>query len=316
MTHDMTLRGATVALFGVVLGCYGMPKIGGLDAGDAGGTDSGVAGTGGSQAAGRDGGAGVGGGGAGARGGQGGSASGGVGASSGGGRGVSSGGAQGGTATGGQGGTSGGAGSAATGGVSGGGGTAGVGGTGGVAGAAAAGAGGGGTCNPACDAIHICTGGRCLLADAQQCVTASQCSSGACNPFYKDVDGDGYGTGQAVGFCTLTAPPIGYATQTGDCCDDAANIALAKLIHPGADFQTTSAGGICNGITWDYDCNGTIESNPQTIACNDDPPSCSYRTVNYEDSACGSALLACGCAVAGPSCLRICSGTPGNIGCK
>ena len=250
MTHDMTLRGATVALFGVVFGCYGMPKIGGLDAGDAGGADSGVAGTGGSQAGGKGGGAGVGGGGAGARGGQGGSASGGVGGSSGGGRGASAGG---------QGGTSGGAGSAGAGGLSGTGGAAGVGGVGGIAGAATAGAGGGGACNPICDAIHICTAGRCLLADAQQCVTASQCASGACNPFYKDVDGDGYGTGQAVGFCTLTAPPIGYATQTGDCCDDAANIALAKLIHPGADFQPTSAGGICNGITWDYDCSGTIE---------------------------------------------------------
>ena len=149
-----------------------------------------------------------------------------------------------------------------------------------------------------------------MLADAQQCVTASQCASRACNPFYRDVDADGYGTGQAVGFCTLTTPPIGYAAQTGDCCDDATNIALAKLIHPGADFQTASAGGICGGITWDYDCNGTTESYPQTIICNNDAPNCTSRMVNYSEGSCGDFILSCGCAVAGPACTGICSARP------
>jgi hypothetical protein len=60
MTHDMTLRGATEALFGVVLGCYGMPRTGPHDAGDDGGAGSGIAWMGGSQAAGNDGGAGAG----------------------------------------------------------------------------------------------------------------------------------------------------------------------------------------------------------------------------------------------------------------
>ena len=41
---------------------------------------------------------------------------------------------------------------------------------------------------------------------------------------------------------------------------------IAKLIHPGADFQTTSAGGICN-ITWDYDCSGVVETQSQIEAC-------------------------------------------------
>jgi hypothetical protein len=195
------------------------------------------------------------------------------------------------------------------------------GGAGGVAGSAGAGGSGGGvTCTPACDATHVCTGGRCLLIDAQQCVTASQCASGGCNPFYRDVDGDGYGTGQAVGFCTLTTPPIGYAAQTGDCCDEASNIALAKLIHPGADFQTTSAGGICGGITWDYDCDGTIESNPKTITCNDNYPNCTSTMVNYQERCGGGGVDDCSCAPAGNGttgvCSRGCSGHPGTIACR
>jgi hypothetical protein len=134
----------------------------------------------------------------------------------------------------------------------------------------------------------VCSGGRCLLADAQQCVTGSQCASGACNPFYKDVDGDSYGTGQAVGFCTLTAPPIGYAAQNGDCCDDATNIALAKLIHPGADFQMTSAGGVCGGITWDYDCSGTVEKSTNTCNGCTAAPDCNCIAQEFPDEACGT----------------------------
>ncbi len=104
------------------------------------------------------------------------------------------------------------------------------------------------------------------VKDGQPCSLAKECASGTCTPFYVDIDGDGYGAGQATGFCG-TAPPVGYSAQSGDCCDSASNLAIAKLIHPGADFQTTSAGGVCN-ITWDYDCSGAVESNPQDVeAC-------------------------------------------------
>jgi hypothetical protein len=190
------------------------------------------------------------------------------------------------------------------------------GGAGGVAGSAGAGGSGGAACAPACDATHACAGGRCLLIDAQQCVTASQCASGACNPFYRDVDGDGYGIGQAVGFCTLTTPPVGYAAPNGDCCDDASNIALAKLIHPGAEFQLTSAGGICGGITWDYDCDGSIATNPQTIACNNDYPNCTSRPANYPELYCGQSPESCSCTSAGQLCTKACSGHPGDLACK
>ena len=199
---------------------------------------------------------------------------------------------------------------------------------GGVAGGGAGGQGGssvGGTagatvCSPACDATQTCVNDRCLLADAQPCVTASQCASGTCNPFYKDVDGDGYGTGQAVGFCTLTAPPIGYAAQNGDCCDDAANIAVAKLIHPGADFQTASAGGICGGITWDYNCSGAIETNPQDCAGCSAYPSCTCALADRSETSCGTSGIGESTCIGFPqtmSCQRTAvGGHPGTISCK
>ena len=153
-------------------------------------------------------------------------------------------------------------------------------------GAGGGGSAGGGACSPACDATHVCAGGRCLLADASLRDGIAVRVRRRCKPFYKDVDGDGYGTGQAVGFCALTAPPIGYAAQTGDCCDDAPNIALAKLIHPGADFQITSAGGIC-GITWDYDCSGRFEKGTDTCSRCTATPDCNC-IAKVPDEACGT----------------------------
>jgi hypothetical protein len=146
------------------------------------------------------------------------------------------------------------------------------------------------------------------------------CTSGVCTPFYVDVDGDGYGTGQAMGFCGTT-PPIGYAAQSGDCCDSASNLAIAKLIHPGADFQTTSAGGVCN-ITWDYDCSGIVESSPQTVTCGQNYPACAATTVNFPESSCGTGDdEGCGCVGAGNgttgACSPVCVGhQPVAITCK
>ena len=130
-----------------------------------------------------------------------------------------------------------------------------------MAGAAAGGASGGAAGSTGLGGATGTGGG---LEDGQPCSLATNCASQVCTAFYVDVDGDGYGTGQAMGFCG-TAAPVGYASQSGDCCDTATNLAVAKLIHPGADFQLTSAGGVC-GITWDYDCSGTIEQSIPTCS--------------------------------------------------
>ncbi|MBK7037545.1 MAG: putative metal-binding motif-containing protein [Bacteroidetes bacterium] len=57
--------------------------------------------------------------------------------------------------------------------------------------------------------------------------------------YYADLDGDGYGSGAAFGFCS--DPGGTYVLLTGDCDDD--NIA----VNPAATE-------ICNGI--DDDCDG------------------------------------------------------------
>src|SRR6185437_13807697 len=156
--------------------------------------------------------------------------------------------------------------------------------------------------------------------DGQSCFVPGDCASGLCSPFYVDVDGDGYGTGQAMGFCGTTAP-VGYSAQSGDCCDNATNLALAKLIHPGADFQTASAGGVC-GITWDYDCSGMVETDPQVSACGGTYPACTTVMSDSDPSACGTANnQGCSCSGRGDgttgACQLSCVGHPDvPIRCK
>ena len=213
-----------------------------------------------------------------------------------------------------------------TGGIGGVAGTGGSTGTGGGAGGAAGAGGAGGLAGAAgIDGLGgASSGGVAGIAgtvkDGQPCALPKDCTSGACTPFYVDVDNDGYGAGQAIGFCGAT-PPVGYSAQSGDCCDSASNLAIAKLIHPGADFQTTSAGGVCN-ITWDYDCSGAIESSPQTVACGETYPACTTTIVNLEETFCGTGYEdTCSCGGRGDgttgSCFRNCGGHPAiTVGCR
>jgi hypothetical protein len=140
-----------------------------------------------------------------------------------------------------------------------------------------------------------------------------------------DQDGDGYGTGPASGFCGTT-PPVGYSAQTGDCCDTASNLALAKLIHPNAGFQTGSAGGV-SGVTWDYDCDGTIETSKSAGQCGASSvyPTCAPVFMNYPESYCGTTADDYTCRgetvsnSIGPGTMDVCVGDsngPGTLGCK
>lgn len=192
----------------------------------------------------------------------------------------------------------------------------GSGGAGGASGAAGSGSGGAGGASGAAGSGSGVAGASGGVKDGQPCSLAIDCASGVCTAFYVDVDGDGYGTGQAVGFCGANAP-VGYAAQSGDCCDSASNLAVAKLIHPGADFQPTSAGGVC-GITWDYDCSGTVESNPQSFMGCTPYPACTAIFADYLESSCGTPIdSAKFCAVAGPDCTMSVAGHPAvPIRCK
>jgi hypothetical protein len=201
------------------------------------------------------------------------------------------------------------------GGASGTGGIAGATGTGGGAGAPGTG-GSGETCNPSCaTTTQTCAGTKCLLTDGQMCSIASQCASNTCTPFYLDQDGDGYGSGAAVGFCGTTAP-VGYAAQNGDCCDDPSHLAVAKLIHPGAGYQTTSADGVCN-VTWDYDCSGMIETNLYTcVACGTAPTCGCAEETQVDSSECGTAVGSASCAAESTGSCQFVSHGAGTLGCK
>ena len=108
-------------------------------------------------------------------------------------------------------------------------------------------------CNTACDSPNSCnnsgSAGKC------QCQNVS-CGAGvACQIFYQDADGDGYGnrngllsTGTAKAGCT-GAPPSGFVADNTDCDDGDANV------HPG---QTGWFGTPSKGLgKYDYDCDGS-----------------------------------------------------------
>jgi hypothetical protein len=77
-----------------------------------------------------------------------------------------------------------------------------------------------------------------------------------CRTYFLDVDGDGYGSVATVRCDGERAPPPGYVTTGGDCCD------ADPDAHPGQTLfgtKTTACG------TFDFNCDGVQE--PQVPAC-------------------------------------------------
>jgi hypothetical protein len=113
-----------------------------------------------------------------------------------------------------------------------------------------------------CVAKHYCSGGVCMptLADGMPCTEGIQCAAGTCTPFFTDADGDGYypNGAETKRFCG-TAPPKGYATKQGDCCD------ADPRAHPGGGFQPTPMmdSSKCGFNNFDFDCNTTINKSPE-----------------------------------------------------
>jgi len=117
-------------------------------------------------------------------------------------------------------------------------------------------AGGNVCCNTSCDG----QGQTCTQAGAVgkcQCAGLTCAAGVACQVFYRDGDGDGYGNAlgtiaasTAAAGCMGSRPPAGFVADNTDCDDGDANV------HPGqtAFFTTVSAGL----HIWDYDCDKTI----------------------------------------------------------
>ncbi len=152
-------------------------------------------------------------------------------------------------------------------------------------------------CNTACDAPNSCnkqgSAGKC------QCSSTMNCGAGvACQTFYQDADGDGYGNkngttaaGTAMPGC-VGSPPAGFVADNTDCDDGDASV------HPGQTGWFTAAS---KGIgTFDYDCDGTaVKEFPQYpgASCTFCPDACTAGCSAATSSTCASATaqasLAC-----------------------
>ncbi len=143
------------------------------------------------------------------------------------------------------------------------------------------------TSSETCTGAHTCAIAiaalnlpACRLKDLQACQTNADCASLLCETFYVDHDGDGYGeTNTTLKFCEVdgAAPPVGYVTQGGDCCDSDANA------YPGQTKYFTSADA-CGG--WDYNCDGTIQGSNGVFTYGTVPSTECGTTVHGSCSSC------------------------------
>ncbi|HEY0714093.1 MAG TPA: hypothetical protein VGF45_15540 [Polyangia bacterium] len=100
------------------------------------------------------------------------------------------------------------------------------------------------------------------LTDGTACLRAGECVSGTCVAYYRDQDGDGYGSDVPAKFCG-TAPPSGYVkTNDRDCCDTDARAFKCRDSMPCGN--TTPQGTKNNCQSFDYNCDGIEERSPTT----------------------------------------------------
>lgn len=96
-----------------------------------------------------------------------------------------------------------------------------------------------------CASGHYCNAPSCVptLPNGSLCTAGYQCQSGLCNTYFRDADGDGYGSaGVTAKGCST--PPAGYVSNSSDCNDSSASI------KPGGTE-------VCNSV--DDDCDGSID---------------------------------------------------------
>jgi hypothetical protein len=135
------------------------------------------------------------------------------------------------------------------------------------------------------------------------CKDGKQNSYGECTgaiasrTYYRDADGDGYGSADKLKLCSDTAP-AGYVEKGGDCCDVAdkpGSKVLPAMIHPGVVSYFAAAADIC-GVGWDYDCSGGVKTDPvkRTDLC------CVDQSFGEADCGKGYGVCSCnGCSTSG-----------------
>jgi len=165
-----------------------------------------------------------------------------------------------------------------------------------------------------------CQNGACVSATlpaGATCEQGNECSSGRCDTWYRDRDGDGFGTSDDVQRTCgsqngLSLPPQGYAANPGDCCDLGGTEATqAKTIFPGQTQFFDVPQGICSNIpARDFNCSGDVEFLFQDTTARG-AGTCAFSGCNgatvWDLSQTGGSPPACG--LAGP--ILDCSGASG-----
>ncbi len=115
-----------------------------------------------------------------------------------------------------------------------------------------------GDCNDQASGINPAAKESCNSLD-DNCNGLTDDGAASGTSYYKDADGDGFGTGSPLSFCVASAPYT--ATKGGDCNDN------SSAIRPGAtEIQ-------CNGV--DEDCSGSdlcTSTHPCNSACGSSSP--------------------------------------------
>ncbi len=133
----------------------------------------------------------------------------------------------------------------------------------------------GGDCNDGASAIHPGVAETCNGIDDDCDGLTDPANTADCAPYYKDSDGDGYGSYQGGNKC-LCAAISGYVSAGGDCDDTKA------AVHPNATE-------ICNGI--DDNCDNAVD--PLNTS------GCTAYHIDADGDAFGQTFSQCACAADG-----------------
>jgi hypothetical protein len=94
------------------------------------------------------------------------------------------------------------------------------------------------------------TGPTTEVCDGKDNNCNGQTDEGVMNTYYRDADGDGYGTSAIT--TQACSAPIGYVSNSNDCND------ADSSVHPGATE-------VCNGL--DDNCNGLVDDGVASQSC-------------------------------------------------
>lgn len=160
-----------------------------------------------------------------------------------------------------------------------------------------------GDCN---DGTQVCTNGK--TGQYGPCMGAK----GLRTTYYRDADGDGWGSSATTTSCSST-PPSEYVDRTGDCCDSDPNV------FPGQSEFFATASTAC-GTSWDYDCSGGVTTTPEYRGngCRSGtaPPECETAIQYFTEANCGKESAYCGCSTGPPSSCAFGCGVTYTIRCK